>query len=78
MNFFGNFHICNNGGKPTVRIPTMLSLNRFPPTQLQQREWNNFSEYLLLESEKLCTIVAKIAPRMHHFYFCLRVDYKTI
>ena len=33
LNFFGNFYICNNGGKPAVRTPTMLSLNRFPPYQ---------------------------------------------
>ena len=28
----------------------------------------------VLESEKLCTIVAKIAPHTRHFYFCLDVD----
>ena len=32
------------------------------------------ADLLLLKSEKLCTIVAKIAPRTHNLYFYLHVD----
>ena len=31
----------------------------------------------VLGSEKLCTIVAKIAPRTHNLYFYLHVDYEN-
>ena len=70
--------ISNQGEKHEYNAHNPMKAERGVPwlDNVQSVSRLNFdcAEQFLLGSEKLCTIVAKIAPRTHNLYFYLHVD----